>query len=163
MARQPIKYWETKVTAAKSASEVLDLLVRYKAERTTIEWDGAGNPLAVAFAIRDAQAGVIPVRLVARTADVKAALRKMGKYPKDEDHVRRIAWRHLRDLIEQQLLSVHLGMSSLVETFFANVQVGQGAGVSTLGEWVSVALQSGQVPRDIGGALMLPPAQRADD
>lgn len=162
MAKQPIKYWSTDVAPARSASQLLDLLVQYGAERTSVEWDSNRQPTAIAFAIRDPKHGLIPVRIAARIDDVIEAVRKMKGVRIDREKARRIAWRHLKDLVEQQLVSVSLGMNTLTETFFANVQIGAGSGEQTLGEWVNAALGTGQVPREIDGRLQLPPTTGRD-
>lgn len=149
---QPIKYWSTEVTAAKSASEILGILVHYRAQSTTVEWDSMKQPVSVRFVVVDGAHGNIPVIVRPRIEDVRLAVRKAGKTC-DTERARRIAWRHLKDLIEQQMLSVFLGMHSMVEAFFANVEVD---GDQTLGSWVTAALASGQVPRSKTGALLLP-------
>ena len=67
---QPIKYWDTEIDATKSAGEVMALLVRYGASRTSIEWDSFGEPTGIHFVIEDKRRGTLPIRLEARTEDV---------------------------------------------------------------------------------------------
>lgn len=160
---QPIKYWDTDVPAARTASQLMDLLVKYKAERTMIEWDENAQPTAVMFAIRDAKLGVIPVRIKARVDEVAIAVRKITGRPVDRARAQRIAWRHLKDLVEQQLFGVSLGQMTMAETFFSNMLLAPQTGVETMGEYMQAALATGQMPRAIDGTLMLPPTTRANE
>ena len=168
MAAQPIKYWSTEIDATKSASELMALLVQYGATSTSIEWDGLGQPTGISFKIMDPRRGLLPVRLRARTDAVVELLRrqvqfKRGNRQEWEQGLRaratRIIWRHLRDLVEQQMLAIRIGQYELAEMFMHGVEVQTPDGrKGTLGEWVTTALVSGAVGRVDSGALLLPPA-----
>lgn len=153
MAKQPIKYWKTTVEAAKTAAELQTILVHAGATSTATEWK-EGVPTALTFTIPDARRGPLPIRLEARAEQVVQAVRKKrpGAPGLSIEQAHRIAWRHLRDLTEQQLLAVQLGQQDLAEAFLAAVVVND----STLGKWLTLALESGETPRGTDGRLLLP-------
>lgn len=174
MPRQPIAYAGTTIEATKSATEIIALLVAHRAEQTSIEWEN-GQPTCVSFVLTDAQLGRVPIRLEARVDAVTRLLLKEKPYnsyrgvPNAREYevklraqARRIVWRHLRDLIEQQLIAVKIGQYTLVETFMHGVQIRTPEGESTLGPWMQAAIQAGGFNQDKAGRLMLPAAAGKD-
>lgn len=173
MARQPIAYAGTTIEATKSAMELIALLVAHRAEQTNVEWGPDGQPTSVSFILQDAKLGRVPVRLEARVDEVTRLLLKEKPYngyrgvpsarayeEKLRAQARRIVWRHLRDLVEQQLIAVKIGQYSLIETFMSNVQIRTPDGESTLGPWMQAAIQAGGFNQDKQGRLLLsPPAE----
>lgn len=169
MAKQPIAYWGTEIAASRSATEILALLVEYRAEQTGVEWDEKGEPTAVTFTLRDPELGRIPVRLDARVEEVTKLLLEQKpynanyRYPEREhagrlrEQARRVVWRHLRDLVEQQLLAVRIGQYRFVDVFLHGVQVRTPTGSDTLGRWMHEAIKTGGFNADPSGRLLLAP------
>lgn len=130
MSRQPIKYASTTVAPTKSAGEIQDLVRRYGGTRCEVRWDGAGRVYGVRFAIRHERFGEIPVRLTAKTDRIFEILQKQRrsvydrrkKEAVDRDQAYRIAWRQLKDFVEQALLAVETGLFPLHEAFMAAVE-----------------------------------------
>ncbi len=166
---QPIKYWDTEIDAVQSASEVMALLVRYGASQTSIDWDN-GQPTGITFVIHDKKRGNLPIRLPARVDAVVALLKKEKPFTRGDSaeyeqrlhaRARRVIWRHLKDLVEQQMLAVRIGQFELVEMFFHGVEVRTIEGTRTMGAWMSQALEAGNLfQRDERGTLMLPAPPR---
>lgn len=146
MSKQPVKYWSTEIDAAKTASEIVSLIVRYGGERTSIDWTD-GQPAAVTFIIRDRELGSIPVHIPARIDNVERLLLERvpwsGRGEESEyrqklrERALRIVWRHLKDLIEQQLLAVEIGQYTLTDVFMTGVLVSApDGGETTIGALV---------------------------
>jgi hypothetical protein len=141
---QAIKYETTTIEAVKTAGELVSLIVKYGGRRTSIEWDESGQPTGIAFEIEDRSARrLIPVRLTARTERVREKLEGARPYThrsrgtrqqwaeKLQEQAHRIVWRHLKDLVEQQLLAVEIGQYDLAEVFLHGVVTDTGM---TVGE-----------------------------
>lgn len=131
MSRQAVKYQETTVEAFKSVSEIADLIRRYGGTRFEQVWGEDGRILAVRFAMRHPEIGEVPVALTVKTTQVKRILLEssyLKSYSPEQRRERiqrqaeRIAWRHTKDLTEQLLLSVELGLRSLPAAFLADLE-----------------------------------------
>ncbi len=137
MATQVIKYQDTKVEVEKTVSELAALIKRYGGSRFEQAWTPSGGVEGVRFAIRHETLGELPVNLTAKTAQIRRIMEEAGlwkTYPKAEREekletqaqriqAQRIAWRHLKDLTEQLLLAVSLGLKTLPEAFLADVEM----------------------------------------
>lgn len=171
MARQAIKYEGTEVDPGKSASELGQLVQKYGGSRFEMQWDDHGLLTGLRFAIRHPKFGEIPVRLVARTERIAQLLLKAHPYQWGRvsrvDHdarwkvqAYRIAWRQLKDFVEQQLLAVETGLFPVHEVFMAQVETRDpetGATI-TVGE-----LMERHATTAPGGGLRLLPAPRTVD
>lgn len=142
---EAIKYETTTIPARRTAGEIMELLAEYGARHVSLEYDSEGEPAAVSFAIHDPKLGqLVPVHLRARTEAVarrllevrpwnsrrRAAIR--AEYEREiRAQAHRIVWRHLKDLIEQQLLAVRIGQYELTDVFMHGLMLQDG---STVGE-----------------------------
>ena len=149
---QAIKYEKTEVDAEKSVSEIARLVWRYGGSRFETLWDEAGDITGIRFAIRAeglAHSGLeeLPVSMHARTREIERILTASG-YATGRSHeqkrerpariaaqARRIAWRHLKDLTEQLLLAVELGLRSLPAAFMADIEAYDEATGETVTMW----------------------------
>lgn len=126
MARQAIKYETTTVDAGKSASEIAQLVQTYGGSRFEMQWGEDGLLTGIRFALRHPKLGEVPVRLTARTERIEEILRGVSKWRWDHQgrklHAYRIAWRQLKDFVEQQLLAVKTGLFPVHEVFMAQVE-----------------------------------------
>jgi hypothetical protein len=124
VSRQAIKYQGTTVEAIKSAGEIQRLVQQYGGTRCEIRWDTKGNVVGVRFAIRHERFGEVPVRLAAKTAKIEEILKRRTSigHEKRPAQAYRIAWRQLKDFVEQALLAVETGLFPLHEAFMASVE-----------------------------------------
>lgn len=164
MSRQPIKYASTTVAPTKSAGEIQDLVRKYGGTRCEVRWDGTGRVYGVRFAIRHERFGEIPVRLMAKTDRIFEILQKQRrsvydrrkKEAVDRDQAYRIAWRQLKDFVEQALLAVETGLFPLHEAFMAAVETEDPATGETVTFGELLERHGSRGPAE--GPLMLVPA-----
>ena len=163
---QAIKYESTTVEPEQSAAEIMQLVRAYGGTRFEMIWGDHGLR-GVRFTIQTPQ-GQVPVRLGARVERVAEIIlqkkpyshrmrRNRLEYEKwvEEELAYRIAWRQLRDFVEQSLLAVETGLFDIAGAFMANVEVwdDESDEVVTMAELVArrMSLQPGS------GALRLLP------
>lgn len=127
---QTIKYESTKISAVQSAGEIATLVHRYGGTRFEQRWDPhTGELFGIRFAIQVEEQGEVPVRLTARTETIEEILRDArGPRSSTTDaeiraKAQRIAWRQLKDFVEQALLAVETGLFDLAAAFMAHVEV----------------------------------------
>jgi hypothetical protein len=120
---QAIKYETTSIAAEKSAGEIAALVAKYGASRFEQQWNERGELCAIRFALRT-ELGEVPVRMDARTERIMEMLRRpTWTLAERRQQALRIAWRHLKDLTEQLLLAVHLGLKDVGAAFMDSVEV----------------------------------------
>lgn len=131
---QSIKYEKTEIDPAKSVAEIGELVRKYGGSRFEQLWGEAGEVSGVRFAIRHEEIGELPISMTARTGEIERILTASGyatgrtleqKRERPErvaSQARRVAWRHLKDLTEQLLLAVELGLRSLPAAFMADIE-----------------------------------------
>lgn len=123
MATQSIKYESTSIAPEKSAGEIAQLVARYGASRFEQQWNEQGELCAIRFALRT-ELGEVPVRMEARTERIVELLRRpTWTLSERRQQAHRIAWRHLKDLTEQLLLAVKLGLKDVGAAFMDSVEV----------------------------------------
>ena len=129
---QLIKYESTGIEPAKSAGQIMDLVRRYGGRSFTQIWGEGQTVLGIRFTLAFEELGPLPVQMHARTARIEEILNEGGKwksqgYAKRKELIaaqaQRIAWRHLKDLTEQLLLAVALGLKTPGEAFMDGVEV----------------------------------------
>lgn len=134
MTNRPIKYFDTKVDAEKSVTEIAALIKKYGGTRFETIWDEHGNVTGIRFAMRHKTMGELPVKLAPLTDTIFQRIGGGKRNPRSSLHddvyqqrlreqAHRIAWRHMKDMTEQILLSVDLGMKQLVHGFMADIEV----------------------------------------
>lgn len=132
MATQVIKYQGTKVDVEKTVGELSALIKKYGGSRFEQQWTESGGVGGVRFAVRHETLGELPVNLTANTGQIRRIMADAGlwkSYAPDarseklETQSQRIAWRHLKDLTEQLLLAVSIGLKTLPEAFLADVEL----------------------------------------
>ena len=163
---QAIKYESTTIEPEQTATEIMQLVRKYGGIRFEMVW-GERGLRGVRFAIQT-EHGEVPVRLEARVERVAEIIlqkkpysyrmkRDRLEYDKwvEEELAYRIAWRQLRDFVEQALLAVETGLFDLAGVFMGSVEVwdNETEEVVTMAELVAsrMSLQPGS------GALRLLP------
>lgn len=161
MARQAIKYESTTIDPGKSAGELAQLVQKYGGSRFEMQWGADGLLTGIRFALRHPKLGEVPVRLVARTERINEIMAKTDKWRWKKDarqmQAYRIAWRQLKDFIEQQLLAVETGLFPVHEVFMAQIETRD----SETGEMVTMGeLLDRHAALAPGGGIRLLPAPR---
>lgn len=135
MSRQAIKYQTTAVEASKSAAEIAELVRRYGGSRFEQRWGESGDLEGIRFAIRTPDLGEVPVTLRAQTERIGEIIleahpytsRTRGTQQEHAEKIRaqayRIAWRQLKDFVEQALLAVETGLFPIGAAFMAHIEV----------------------------------------
>jgi hypothetical protein len=135
MSKQPIKYATTTIDPAKSASEIGALVQKYGGSRFEMRWGAFGSLTGIRFAIRAEGIGEVPVRLEAQTERIEEILTKAKRagrsywrptaadIQKVSEQAHRIAWRQLRDFVEQALLAMETGLFNIGAAFMAHIEV----------------------------------------
>ena len=127
---QVIKYQTTTIKGEKSASEIQSLVQKYGGSRCEIRWDGKGQVIGVRFALPHERIGEVPISLTASTDrifDILQANRRTGTWQKEETdqaQAHRIAWRQLKDFVEQALLAVKTGLFPVHAAFMHAIETG---------------------------------------
>ncbi len=154
---QAIKYQSTEIASTKSATQIATLIQKYGGTRFEQRWGRRGVLTGVRFAIKTQMYGEVPVRLTARTATIYKILSDKTAWDEERCHMQadRIAWRQLKDFVEQALFAVETGLFDLAEAFMAHVETYDGNEVVTIGE---LFRRHGAV-LEPGGALMLNPGE----
>lgn len=131
---QAIKYESTSIEPNQSAGEIAGLVAKYGGTRFEMRWGDYGELTGVRFAIRHARMDEVPVRLTAAIDNVAAIIMDRRPYTsrtrgtrqewerKCRETAARVAWRQLRDFVEQSLLAVETGLFPLHEVFMAQVE-----------------------------------------
>ena len=141
--RQVIKYENTKVPTDQSVHQIMQLCRKYGATRFEMLWDSSGRTRGVRFSLNPDGNLEIPVRLEVpydRIAEILIENRRpSAKTPRPKVYAlaEKIAWRHMKDLIEQTLLSVHLGLTTPVKGFLQHMEDADGR---LLGNWMEAEL-----------------------
>lgn len=120
---RPILCYTTSVDTAKTASEIMALLARFRARKISQDFDGSGQLTAIAFQIEiDDQP--ISYRLPANPEGVLQTLKRDAepRY-RSMEQAKRVAWRIVRHWIDAQLAMVE-SKNSKAEEIFLPFQLG---------------------------------------
>jgi hypothetical protein len=126
----PIMNYTTTVSPTKSLQEITSALVSAGATAIAQRYDQHGNVTALEFAIAY-EGQLLRYSLPLRpdeVARVLATQRVAGQYLRPE-HVRRVAWRILRDWVKAQIAVIQSGMLTMPEVMFPYMHTGDGSTV----------------------------------
>lgn len=118
----PIKNFTTKVSEARTVSEIQELLAKKGASAIQIEYVNQ-RPEALRFVI-EVDNMPVPFRLPCNFDGVKRALLKSSKTAflgRDQERYRRIAWRIVKDWIDAQMALIEAEQAALAEVFLPYV------------------------------------------
>lgn len=130
MSPQAIKYESTDVPVSRSVKQIEALCKKYGGWQIEVRYVD-GEIESIRF-LMQTKRGVIPILIRAPSEPVFQVLRKhrpRGQAAKQRKLAKRIAWRHMRDLTEQRLLSAFLQVEDPAEAFMAHIE--QEPGVTT--------------------------------
>lgn len=121
-----IKCAETDVPVSRSVMEIERMLAAFGARRIFKDYDGAGQPIGLAFII-STEHGDMPVKMPAEVQSVRQVLRehvrdklltrRFNEDPWAKDQAARIAWRVLHDWLYAQLTIVKVQMTKPEQIF----------------------------------------------
>lgn len=141
--RQTLFMETTKIRPEKTASEIMEALVKASARQIAVEYDAAGCLCGMAFVIV-VQGRPIPFKLPARVEPVFKILN--NRRPKeswrrgnrqdgaavDREQAERVAWRQLLRWVQAQLAMIETGMVAVDEVFLPYMQNDSGKTVYEL-------------------------------
>lgn len=117
----PILNYTTSIDPHRTVGEIQKMLAAAGARGVGIEYDQAGDPIAVAFQLN--VNGPLGYRLPCRTDKVLTVLQRQHKAGKIErryttkEHAQRVAWRIVKDWLEAQLAIIQSEMVEVTEVF----------------------------------------------
>ncbi len=142
----------TEVSASKSASEIVSVLVESGAREILTQFDDDHKLIGIRFSLEPKKGQTQIYSLPARTDSVFRILCDQKTYGYDRDKVEmqaeRIAWRLLLRWVQSQLALIQVGMVQVEEVFLPYRQGNDGR---TFWELVQA-----------GGQLALPPAPESE-
>ena len=116
--------YTTKVPVERTMNDIERALSKAGANAVLKEYDSTGQVSAVSFRV-DIGGDFVPYRLPADYAGVTRAL-KLDKAYRDDAHMRRVAWRIIKDWIEAQMALVQAQMAELPQVFLPYAQTNTG-------------------------------------
>ena len=139
-----IKNYTTTVGVYQSLGEIQGALASHGARKIMVDYDGAGRPTGVMFAIQTPE-GRRGFSLPANVAGVRAVFQRQ-KVRADEEQAERTAWRNVRDWVLAQMAIIEAGQVEMEVVFLPYLTDGQGR---TLYQ----AYQSGQLALSCGEGI----------
>lgn len=126
----PILNYTTQIDAAKTVTEIQEMLVRAKAQAVMSEYDDAGILSALSFRIKTG-AGVLTFRLPANVQKILQVLVRQKITPRlqTREQAARVAWRIIKDWLEAQLALVSAEMVDIEQVFLPYAQFPDGVTV----------------------------------
>lgn len=137
-----IKNYTTEVDVYKSLGEIQGALAGHGARQIMVEYDHAGQPTGIAFAI-ETEMGRRGFVLPANIGGVVAVFQRQ-KVRADKEQAARTGWRNIRDWVLAQMAIIEAGMVSMEEVFFPYLTDKQGNTIYGLYQSGQLALGSGE-------------------
>lgn len=119
-----IKNYTTEVDVYKSLGEIQGALAGHGARQIVVEYDEAGQPIGIAFAI-ETPAGRRGFMLPANIDGVFTVFQRQS-VKADRKQAARTGWRNVRDWVLAQVAIIEAGMVSMEEVFFPYLTDGRG-------------------------------------
>lgn len=139
-----IKNYTTSVDVYQSLGEIQGALAGHGARQIMVEYDAAGQPVGVTFAI-ETPVGRRGFALPANIDGVMAVFQRQ-KVKANREQAARTGWRNIRDWVLAQMAIIEAGMVSMEEVFLPYLTDGRGNTLYGL-------YQSGQLALGAGGAV----------
>lgn len=119
----PIKNYTTKIDCYQSIGEIQGVLAKNGARKIMIDYDDAGLPVGIAFAIQtqqQMQAFILPANI-----DGVMSVFKKQNLKADIEQAKRTAWRNVRDWIMAQMAFIESGNVQMDEIFLPYLSDGK--------------------------------------
>lgn len=130
--------YTTEVAALKSVGEIQGMLVAHKAKSILIDYDGDGQPSALAFIVPTPR-GDVPFHLPANVSRVEAILvRQRVKKPQTwqsdykevmgriHEKAGKVAWRIIKDWVRAQMAIIDTEMVTLEQVMLPYMEIRDG-------------------------------------
>lgn len=137
-----IKNYTTSIDVHKSLGEIQGALASHGARKIMVDYDGAGHPIGLTFAI-ETQAGNRGFILPANVEGVRAVFAKQ-KVKDTAGQAERTAWRNVRDWVMAQMAIIEAGQVDMEEVFLPYLTDGRGQTLYQLYQGGQLALGSGE-------------------
>lgn len=137
-----IKNYTTGVDVYQSLGEIQGALAGHGARQIMVEYDDAGQPIGVTFAI-DTPVGRRGFALPANIDGVMAVFQRQ-KVKADREQAARTGWRNIRDWVLAQMAIIEAGMVSVEEVFLPYLTDGKGNTLYGLYQSGHLALVKGE-------------------
>ncbi len=125
--RQTLFMETTKISASKTAGEIMELLVKANARQIAVEYDDKRKLCGMAFVIV-VDGHMLPFQLPARIEPVFRTLNnrrrsgREGGAAADQEQAERVAWRQLLRWVQAQIAMIETGMVTTHEVFLPYAQ-----------------------------------------
>lgn len=136
-----IKNYTTEVDVYKSLGEIQAALASHGARKIMVDYDAAGQPIGVMFAI-ETPIGPRGVCLPANVDGVRAVFDQQ-KVRAKPGQAERTAWRNIRDWIMAQMAIIEAGQVQLEEVFLPYLTDNRGKTLYQLYRGGQLALEGG--------------------
>lgn len=138
-----IKNYTSEVSAHQSLGEIQGALAEHGARKIMIEYDEAGRPSGITFAVMT-PTGYRAFMLPANVEGVRAVMQRQHVKATDTQ-VERTARRNIRDWVLAQMAIVEAGMAQMDEVFFPYMTNSAGATTYQLYKGGCLELTEGQI------------------
>lgn len=137
-----IKNYTTSVEVYKSLGEIQEALASHGARKIMVEYDNAGQPVSVTFAI-ETPYGMRGFVLPANTAGVKEVFNKQ-KIKTQPGQAEKTAWRNVRDWVMAQMAIIEAGQTEMEQVFLPYLTDGHGRTLYQMYQCGQLALENGE-------------------
>jgi hypothetical protein len=138
----PIKNYTSTVDVYTSLGKIQGALASHGARQIMVDYDEAGQPVGVAFAI-ETLAGRRGFLLPASVDGVVTVFAKQ-KIKADREQAAKTAWKNLQDWVLAQMAIIEAGMAQLDEVFLPYLTDGRGRTLYSLYQSGQLALGEGE-------------------
>ena len=135
-----IKNYTTSIDVYKSLGEIQVALASHGARKIMVDYDGAGQPIGLTFAI-ETQAGNRGFILPANVEGVRTVFAKQ-KVKDTAGQAERTAWRNVRDWVMAQMAIIEAGQVDMEEVFLPYLTDGKGRTLYQLYQGGQLAIES---------------------
>lgn len=138
----PIKNYTSMVGVYTSLGKIQGALASHGARQIMVDYDGAGQPVGVTFAI-EKPVGRRGFALPANIDGVMAVFQRQ-KVKANREQAAKTGWANLRDWVLAQMAIVEAGMAQMDEVFLPYLTDGRGNTVFSLYQCGRLALGAGE-------------------
>ena len=138
----PIKNYTSTVDVYTSLGKIQGALASHGARQIMVDYDGAGQPVGVTFAI-ETPGGRRGFALPANIDGVVAVFARQ-KVKADREQAAKTGWKNLQDWVLAQMAIIEAGMAQMDEVFLPYMTDGRGSTLYGLYQRGQLALGAGE-------------------
>jgi hypothetical protein len=119
--------YTTGISAARTASEIMEILARHGAKSVMVDYDDSGTAESLSFQIQTTGGAIIPIRLPVSWEAVLRVFKqqKMNREYCNRSQATRTAWRIVKVWVEAQMAILQTEMVSMDEIFLPYLITGE--------------------------------------